>query len=701
MKNKKMPKEFWAEAVACAVYLLNRCPTKSVKDQTPIEAWSGKKPDISHLRIFGSIAYKHVPEQERTKLDDRSEKFVFIGYDGKSKGYKLYNPINGKIVVSRDVEFNEDASWNWEVHEDSFNKFFPFFNENNQEEETCQSAVPTTTPNTPSSTFSSSESSNEGSQRMRTIQDLYENTEVIDDVSLFSLLAETTPLSFEEASKEEKWRQAMDEEIRAIERNDTWELTSLPTGQKSIGVKWIFKEKKNAKGVVEKYKARLVVKGYAQRHGVDYEEVFAPVARLETIRFFVSFAAQRNWKIFQLDVKSAFLNGFLEEDVFVEQPKGYMVKGQEEKVLKLKRALYGLKQAPQVWYSRIDAYFRKKGFARCPHEYALYVKMDKNGDCLFVCLYVDDLIFSGNNPSLFEDFKNDMAREFEMADIGLMSFYLGLEVRQSDDGIFVGQQAYVKEVLDRFNMSNSKPVATPMMFGAKLSKNEEGEKVDPTLFKSLVGCLRYLTCTRPDILFSVGIISRFMEVPTTNHMKVAKRILRYLKGTIDFGLFYSSSKGFQLVGYCDSDFAGDIDDRKSTTGFVFFMGSNAISWSSKKQAIVTLSSCEAEYVTITACACHAIWLRRMLKEIGLSESEATTIFVDNKSAQALARNPVFHDRSKHIDTRYHFIRENIMEKEIKLEYVKSADQVADNITKPLGVDVFSKMRSMLGVMKKV
>lgn len=602
--------------------------------------------------------------------------------------------------MSRDVEFDEEGFWNWGSQEDAVDEYFPFFDEDVQSEELLQPAVSSTTQIPHRGVSLSGENSTGRPRRMRTIQDLYENTEVIDDVSMFCLLSDTTYLSFEEASKEEKWRQAMDEEIRAIKRNDTWELASLPAGQKTIGVKWIFKEKKNAEGVVEKYKARLVAKGYAQRHGVDYEEVFAPVARMETIRFLVSFAAQKNWRIFQLDVKSAFLNGVLDNDVFIEQPKGYVVKGEEGKVLKLKRALYGLKQAPRAWYSRIDAYFREKGFARCPHEYALYVKMDKNGDSLFVCLYVDDLIFTGNNPSLFEVFKKDMAREFEMTDIGLMSFYLGLEVKQSDNGIFIGQEAYVKDVLDRFNMLNSKPVDTPIEVGTKLCKNDEGEKIDPTLFKSLVGCLRYLTCTRPDILFSVGIVSRYMEAPTVTHLKAAKRILRYLKGTVDYGLFYSSSEEFQLIGYSDSDFAGDLDDRKSTTGFVFFMGSNAISWSSKKQAIVTLSSCEAEYVAVTACACHAIWLRRMLKEIGLPEHRASRIFVDNRSAQALARNPVFHDRSKHIDTRYHFIRECITKKEIELEYVKSVDQVADIFTKPLKVEVFEKMRTLLGVMNK-
>ncbi|XP_047331455.1 secreted RxLR effector protein 161-like [Impatiens glandulifera] len=206
-----------------------------------------------------------------------------------------------------------------------------------------------------------------------------------------------------------------------------------------------------------------------------------------------------------------------------------------------------------------------------------------------------------------------------------------------------------------FNISNSKLMATPMEVGAKLSKNVNGEKVDPTPFKILVGCIRYLTCTRSDILFSVRIISRFKEVPMMEHMKATKRILRYFKGTIYFGLLYSSSKEFQLVGYSDSDFAKDIDDRKSTTGFVFFMGCNAISWSSKKQAIISLPSCETEYVAMTSCICHKIWLRRMLKKISLSKNKATTIFVDNKSAQALTKNHVFHDRSKHIDTHYHFI----------------------------------------------
>ncbi|KAL5861181.1 hypothetical protein ACOSQ4_002477 [Xanthoceras sorbifolium] len=250
-------------------------------------------------------------------------------------------------------------------------------------------------------------------------------------------------------------------------------------------------------------------------------------------------------------------------------------------------------------------------------------------------------------------------------------------------------------------MDDCKPINTPVECGIKLSKHDEGESIDPTFFKSLVGSLRYLTCTRPDILYAVGLVSRYMENPTTTHFKVAKRILRYIKGTIDFGLFYSVSNDYKLVGYSDSDWGGDIDDRKSTSGFVFFMGNTAFTWMSKKQPIVTLSTCEAEYVAATSSVCHVIWLRNLLKELGLPQEEPTEICVDNKSAIALAKNPVFHDRSKHIDTRYHYIRECIAKRDVQMEYVKSKDQIADIFTKPLRFEDFSRLRSLLGMVKQV
>ncbi|KAH9681187.1 hypothetical protein KPL71_026873 [Citrus sinensis] len=402
-----------------------------------------------------------------------------------------------------------------------------------------------------------------------------------------NILFHAKDVNFEEAALDEKWRIAMDVEIKAIVKNDTWELTTLPKGHKAI-------------------------------------------ARLETIRLIISLAAQNKWKIFQMDVKSAFLNGFIEEEVYIEQPLGYVVKGHEDKVLRLKKALYGLKQAPRAWNSRIDKYFQEKCFTKCPYEHALYVK-EKYGDILIVCLYVDDLIFTG------------------------------------------------------------------MECGVKLSKHDEGEDIDPTFFKSLFGSLRYLTCTRPDIIYVVGLVSRYIENPKTTHFKAAKRILRYVKGTTNFGLLYSFSNDYKLVGYSDSDWGGDVDDRKSTTGFVFFIGDTAFTWMSKKQPIVTLSTCEAEYVAATSSVCHAIWLRNLLKDLGLPQEEPTKICVDNKSAIALSKNPVVHDRSKHIDTRNHFIRECIARKEVQIKYVKSQDQVADIFTKPLKKEDFVKFRSLLGV----
>ncbi|KAH9735937.1 hypothetical protein KPL71_017913 [Citrus sinensis] len=657
LKSKRLPKEFWAEAVACAVYLSNRSPTRSVWGKTPQEAWSGRKPGITHLRVFGSIAHVHVPDESRAKLDDKSEKFIFIGYDNNSKGYKLYNPNNGKIVISRDVVFDEEGEWDFGSGVDDFN-FFPIEEDDHtqikQVDEQQEHATPPISPVPTTCGDSPPPFLNERTkERTRSLQDLYEVTERHDNLTLFCLFADCEPVNFQEAAIDEKWRIAMDEEIKAIVKNDTWELTTLPKGHKAI-------------------------------------------ARLETIRLIISLAAQNKWKIFQMDVKSAFLNGFLEEEVYIEQPLGYMVKGHEDKVLRLKKALYGLKQAPRAWNSRIDNYFQEKGFTKCPYEHALYVK-EKDGDILIVCLYVDDLIFTGSNPSLFEEFKRVMIKEFEMTDIGLMTYYLGIEVKQKEEDIFISQESYAKEILKRFKMNDCKPISTPVECGVKLSKYDEGEDINPTFFKSLVGSLRYLTCTRPDILYAVGLVSRYMENPKTTHFKAAKRILRYIKGTINFGLLYSFSNDYKLIGYSDSDWGGDVDDRKSTTGFVFFMGDTAFTWMSKKQPIVTLSTCEAEYVAATSSVCHAIWLRNLLKELSLAQEEPTEICVDNKSAIALSKNPVFHDRSKHIDTRYHFIRECIARKEVQVKYVKSQDQAADIFTKPLKQEDFARFRSLLGI----
>ncbi|PNX85069.1 retrotransposon-related protein [Trifolium pratense] len=518
-----------------------------------------------------------------------------------------------------------------------------------------------------------------------------------EDEANMVLFATADPVYFEEAVKSEKWRVAMDAEIKAIEKNETWVLTDLPEHAKKIGVKWVYKTKLNENGEVDKYKARLVAKGYAQQFGVDYTEVFAPVARMDTVRMIVALAAQRGWIIYQLDVKSAFLHGELNEDVFVEQPRGYEKKDSPNKVYKLKKALYGLKQAPRSWFSRIEAYFVKEGFLKCHSEHTLFVKISKEGKILIVSIYVDDLIFTGDDESMFEDFKNSMMHEFDMSDLGKMRYFLGIEVLQRNDGIYICQKKYALEVLRRFGMEGSNSVHNPIVPGFKICKDKEGVKVDATFFKQVVGSLMYLTTTRPDLMFVVSLISRYMAQPTELHLQAAKRVLRYLKGTADFGIFYKKGGSENLVAYADSDYAGDLEDRKSTSGYVFLMSSGAVSWSSKKQPIVTLSTTEAEFVAAAYCASQIVWMRRILDKLGHSQSGSTVMFCDNSSTIKLSKNPVLHGRCKHIDVRFHFLRDLTKEGIVELVFCGTQEQVADVMTKPLKLDIFLKLRSLLGV----
>ncbi|WZY76517.1 hypothetical protein YC2023_022901 [Brassica napus] len=401
----------------------------------------------------------------------------------------------------------------------------------------------------------------------------------------------TDPAAFEDAEKEQKWREAMEEEIKSIQKNQTWELCLLPDGAKCIGVKWIYKTKLNEHGEINKHKARLVAKGYSQEHDIEYTEVYAPVARMDTIRAILATAAQMSWEIHQLDVKSAFLHGVLTEDVYIQQPKGYEVEGEEDQVYKLHKALYGLKQAPRAWFSRIKEYFTNEGFMKSQNEETLFQKFNDQGNTLIVSVYVDDLIYIGDDISMMKEFKESMQREFDMTDLGKMRYFLGLEVLQTPHGIHVSQEKYAMEVLKHFDMENCNSVCNPMVPGNKLDMDEGGNRVDETFYKKIIGSLMYITTTRPDLQFSVSLLSRYMSNPTDLHLQAAKRVLRYLKGTMDFGIWYKRGGKGELLVYTDSDFAGDIDSRKSTSGYVFVMDGAAVAWSLKKQPIVTQSSC--------------------------------------------------------------------------------------------------------------
>jgi hypothetical protein len=427
------------------------------------------------------------------------------------------------------------------------------------------------------------------------------------------LASEAEPATFEEALRYENWRLAMLDEFTSIEDNNTWVLVDPPPGVRAIGLKWVFKTKRDEARLISKYKGRLVAKGYVQRQGVDFDEVFAPVARLESVRLLLACAAAEGWKVHHMDVKSAFLNGELLEDVYVEQPPGFVKKGEEHKVLHLIKALYGLRQAPRAWYSKLDSSLLKLGFTRSTSEHAVYLR--GHGERrLIVGVYVDDLVITGGNQQDIYKFKQEMKSTFQMSDLGLSKYYLGLEVMQSKEGITVCQRAYATKILDVAGLSDCKPSETPMEPRLKLSKTSAAPAVNPTQYRSIVGSLRYLVNSRPDIAFAVGYVSRFMEAPTAEHLTAVKRILRYISGTLHFGCFYQKGREAKLVGYSDSDLAGDIDTRKTTSGILFFLGNNVITWQSQKQKVVALSSCEAEYIAATTAACQGVWLAQLLAE---------------------------------------------------------------------------------------
>lgn len=413
-------------------------------------------------------------------------------------------------------------------------------------------------------------------QGTRSLADIYQRSKVV-----VCNIAICEPASFEEAAMDQKWFAAMQEELSMIEKNQTWELVPRPHDRNVIGVKWVFRTKLNPNGSINKHKARLVVKGYSQIFGVDYADTFAPVARHDTIRLLLAIVAQKGWQVFHMDVKSAFLNGFLQEEIYVEQPEGFVIKGQENKVYLLKKALYGLKQAPRVWYSRINDHLLSLGFQKSLSEVTLYIK-HVGADILIISLYVDDLLVTGSNLALIDEFKQEMKDVFEMTDLGLMTYFLGMEITQKRNEIFICQKKYAKEILKKFQLDECKTMNTPMNQKEKFIKDDGADKVDEAHFRSLIGCLMYLTATRPDILFPVSLLSRFMHCPSELHLKAAKRVVRYIKGTINYGVKYCKVQDFKLFGFSDSDWAGSLDDMKSTSRYCFSMGSGVFSWCSKK-----------------------------------------------------------------------------------------------------------------------
>ncbi|KAM1223589.1 hypothetical protein ACFX2G_043549 [Malus domestica] len=693
LHDKSMPYFLWAEAVHTAVYILNRSPTKALDNLTPFEAYSGRKPGIGHLKVFGSICYVHIPSEMRQKLDAKSVKCVFVGYATCEKGYRVFDPCTKKLILSRDVVFYETMTWNWKEHSENSVAVTHIQNSHGLGEiQDCASS---------SSTFSHTEEQESSIQESVEIPQSYDHTPVkwrnINDIMAQCNLCIVEPEKFEEAAQDQAWIKAMEEELTMIEKNRTWELVDRPSDKHVIGVKWVFKTKLNLDGSVQKNKARLVAKGYVQKPGIDYNETFAPVARLDTIRTLIALAAQRSWKLYQLDVKSAFLNGQLQEEVYVEQPEGFVINGKEDKVYRLYKALYGLKQAPRAWYGEIDSYFTQCGFIKSLSEATLYTKTKGDKDILIVSIYVDDIVYTGNNQEMLDEFKEDMKDKYEMTDLGVLHHFLGMGVIQTDTSIFIHQRKYASSLLDKFGLKECKPVSIPLITSEKLSKDDGSGAANEEQYRKIVGSLLYLTATRPDIMYAASLLARYMHCPTNKHYGTAKRVLRYVRGTLDYGLKYEKGKKTVLIGFCDSDWGGSLEDSKSTSGYAFSFGSGVFSWASVKQHCVALSTAEAEYISASKATAQAIWLRFVLEDFGELQVDATPLQCDNTSAISISNNPVFHQKTKHIDRRYHFIKDALQQGIIDLVYCPTKEQVADIFTKALPKDRFNYLRDKLGV----
>jgi hypothetical protein len=514
-------------------------------------------------------------------------------------------------------------------------------------------------------------------------------------IAMVSSIRESDPSTFEEATSRQVWRDAMMEEYNSIMKNDVWEVVPRPEGKSVVTSKWLYKLKQVADGSIEKYKYRFVARGFSQVEGVDYDDTFAPVSQYTSIRAVISIAAEMGWKIHQMDVKTAFLNGLIEEEVYIEQPLGFEVHGRESHVCRLKKALYGLKQALRAWYSRIDSYLQQLGFEKSEADPNLYFIV-VGEDPLILLLYVDDLFITGAER-LISSYKESLASEFKMTDIGLMHYFLGLEVWQEPGHVFLGQGKYVCDILRRFQMGDSRPMTTPMITNWKKLHAFESQLVDSTLYRQLIGSLMYLVNTRPDICFVVNTLSQFMVEPRRLHWVAAKHVLRYLCGTVDYGLDYHRGDGVHLVGYIDSDWAGCVSERKSTSGCFFGLGSAVVSWFSRKQKSVALSSAEAEYMAASQASCEALWLRKMLIGLFGVQLRHTVIYCDNQSFIKLSENLVFHDRSKHIEILYHFIRDYVQRGSVELQYISTEEQVADILTKALNMGKFVFFKDKLGV----
>lgn len=521
------------------------------------------------------------------------------------------------------------------------------------------------------------------------------------------------PISFKmamESDNSEEWFDSSKEEMKSMDDNHVWDLVELPDGFKTVGCKWVYKTKRNSKGKPERRKSRLVAKGFTQKDGIDYKETFSPVSKKDSLRIVLALVAHYDLELHQMDVKTAFLNGDLEEEVYMDQPEGFVVAGKENLVCKLRKSIYGLKQASRQWYIKFNDTITSYGFVEIIVDRCIYIKISGSKFVILV-LYVDDILLAANDMGMLHDVKKYLSKNFEMKDMGEASYVIGIEIfRDRSQGLLsLSQKGYINKILARYKMENCSAGIAPIQKGNKFSKmqcpkNElERKEMERIPYASVVGSLNYVqTCTRPDINFAVGMLGRYQSNPGMDHWKAAKKVLRYLQGTKEHMLTYRRSDQLEVIGYSDSDYAGCVDSRKSTFGYLFLLAGGAISWKSGKQSVIATSTMEAEFVACFEATIHALWLRNFISGLRIVDTIAKPlrIYCDNSAAVFFSKNDKYSKGAKHMELKYLSVKEEVQKQRVSFEHIRTDMMIADPLTKGLPPKAFNGHVERMGIIDK-
>ena len=698
----ELPKFLWTYAVMAAAYIRNRCFNPRT-EKTGFDLFTHKKPNVSNMHTFGSVFYAYV--QNKKKLDARGEKGVFVGYDRGSPAYLVYFPETGRVKRVRCVKFtrssvndNSSSGGPGNIIDDEVTHY-PQDGANHGDENPNVGANPGENADQNGAheggdnhRYPRRENrGNPGNRFNDYVVGTCEDSQVNDIVCDYFYRVADIPTSYSEAmssADSDNWKRAMEDEMRALGENDTFELTTLPGSRKAVGGKWVYTVKSGPNDE-EKHKARYVAKGFSQKADIDFHETFSPTARITSIRTLLQIAVQNDLLVHQMDVKTAYLNAPIDCEIYMEQPEGFTVDGEngEKLVWKLKKSLYGLKQSGRNWNDLLHSHLIDQGFTQSLTDACVYSK-HSDGETIVIIVWVDDLIIAASNSHVLKDVKTNLNQKFKMRDLGQLSWFLGIQFQIDDDSITMNQSKYIEKVLAKFGMEKCKPRSTPCEISSNKSTVDDSPKTDGKLYREMVGSLIYfMTITRPDLCYTVTKLSQHMANPTESDMVSVKHVFRYLRGTSDQTLvFRKSEESMRLVGFCDSDWGGSAD-RKSITGYGFQLVKNGclISWKSKKQQSVALSTCEAEYMSLSAAVQEGKFLSQVLTDMMPEQNgiDHFILYCDNQGAIALAKNPVHHQRSKHIDIRYHFIRSELQSGTMELVYIPTDQNVADVFTKPV------------------